>query len=137
MKLSKEEFSKLQKHWYQRLADTGFKDVEELKDGKLILTEEIGQYHYRKTDAFRILMKEEYFRAICQMVQDIDTRFRNSIDKYILSRYSEGAKIKTIMVELSTQGCQLRRNSIRFIIRRYEVQWGLKSYGPNQLNVYK
>jgi hypothetical protein len=79
-------------------------------------------------------MKEEYFRCMSQKALDENTFFRNETDKHILIRYSEGAKIKVIMEELSKLGMNKARDSIRYIVRRYEMAWGLKHYSPKQLH---
>lgn len=135
MKLSREEFKKLQLEWYRVLSESGFNDIEELKDGELILKES-ASFCYRHTpNTFDIFMKEEYYRIIAQCVQDQDTKFKNETHRYILIRHSEGAKIKTIGEELKDRGCARDRKTIRLIIRRYQMAWGLKNYGPKQLGM--
>ncbi len=82
-------------------------------------------------------MKEEYFTVMYQMSQDETTAFRNETDKYILIRHSEGLTAKEIIKELALLGKAMHRHSIRFIIRKYEMAWGIKSYTNKQLNVVK
>ncbi len=82
-------------------------------------------------------MKEEYFRILGQAVQDEETVFRNDTDRYILTRHSEGAKIKMIMKELEAKGKAKARDSIRYIIRRYEMAWGIRQYSQVQLHIKK
>lgn len=140
MKLTKDEFKKLQREWYQKLADLGFKDIEEFKGEELVLKESYNDCfrpnRHNKSE-FDRSMQEEYFRCLAHKAFDETTVYRNEIDKHILIRYSEGAKIKTIITELSVLKKPLRRNTIRFIIKRYEMAWGLKNYKPNELNIYK
>lgn len=82
-------------------------------------------------------MKEEYFRFMGQMAEDEETFFKNEAHRHILIRHAEGAMISTIVKELESRGIRRRRLSIRMIIRRYETAWGLRSYTPNLLNIYK
>jgi hypothetical protein len=134
MKLPKHEFKKLQKQWYKILKDSGFNDIEREKDEQLVLTQ-TAAYPFRNTDEFLRIIKEEYFRCMSQKALDENTVFRNEIDKYILLRHSEGAKIKIIGEELVSRGTSRDRKSIRIIIRRYEMAWGIRFYGPRELNL--
>jgi len=134
MKLPKHEFKRLQSHWYKKLADDGFIDIEKEKNGSHILIQG-AIYPFRNNDSFVRLIKEEYFRTIGQITHDEKTEFRNEIDQYILIRYSDGARIKTIVEELILRGTPKERKTIRIIIRRYEMAWGIRYYNQQQLNV--
>ncbi len=120
MKPTKEEFKKLQKLWYKRLEESGFKDIEKLED---------------KPVYDPPYLTKEYYELIYQAVQDEKTVFRNNIHKYILTRHSEGAQIKAIVRELLGQGTPRDRKSIRIIIRKYEMAWNIRHYTLKQLNV--
>jgi hypothetical protein len=80
------------------------------------------------------MMKEEYYRLISQYVSSETTVFRSEVDQYILTRHAEGAKHSAIVSELEARGISKHRHSIRFIIRRYEMAWGIKKYSDKQLN---
>ncbi len=136
MKLSKEEFRTLRAYWYNLIAESGFQDVEELKGDDLVL-KQTASYCYRATTELSRHMKEEYFRCLSQNALDEFTVYRNHIDKHILIRYSEGAKIKTIVQELDELGLSRDRKSIKFIIRRYEKAWGIRHYEAHELNNIK
>lgn len=136
MKLTRDEFLRLQQTWYQKLSDLGFNDIEKLQGDELVLSQ-TASYCYRNGDPFTRAMKEQYFRFMSQAVYDENTEFKNEVHRHIMIRHSEGAKIKTILKELHARGTARNRNSIRFIIRKYEVAWGLRSYNPSQLNVKK
>ena len=133
MKMSKEELKRLQLEWYQKLADDGFRDVEVLKGEELILRQSIN-YPFRNTNSFTREMKEQYFTVMGQFALDENAHYRNEVDKYILIRHSEGAKIKDIVLELHAKEMPRGRASVRFIIRRYEMIWGIKFYTDKQLN---
>lgn len=136
MKLTRDEFLRLQKHWYQRLSESGFKDIERL-DGEELVLDRPAPEDYFRVSPFEREMREQYYLAICHAVFSDETFFRNEIDRYILSRHAEGAKAKHIAEELKTRGIIRHRHSIRFIVRKYEMAWGLRSYNDKQLNVKK
>lgn len=134
--MNKDEFRKLQQSWYKILSESGFKDIEELRGDDLVL-KHTASFCYRASDELSRGIKEEYFRTLSQNALDEETVYRNEIDKHILIRYSEGARIKTITEELLLLGFSRDRKSIKFIIRRYENAWGIKHYQPHQLNNVK
>lgn len=136
MKLSKEEFRCLQQTWYKTLSETGFKDIEKISGDELVLVQTASAC-YRNTDEFTRGMKEEYFRCMAQFANDEETVFRNSIDRHILTRHAEGAKINVISAELKERGVTRNRASVRFIIRKYEAAWGLRAYDSRKLNTRK
>lgn len=135
-KLSKDEFRSLQKHWYEKLSKLGFKDIETFKGGDFVLIQ-TAAHCYGGADEFVRESKADYFAAIARAAMDDGTFYRNEIDKHIIIRYSEGAKIKEIVEELLAKGTPRHRHSIRFIIRRYVMAWGLKHFNFTQLNIKK
>lgn len=133
MKLTKDEFKKLQLEWYEKLKAMGFKDAEESKDDGFVLAQS-ASYCFRNVDGLTKFLKEEYYRRMAQESLDSQTVYKNAAHKHILIRHSEGAKIKTIVQELIELGLPRNRNSVRFIIRRYEMLWGFRNYNYKQLN---
>lgn len=136
MKIPRDEFKRLQQQWYQKLVEHGFRDIEKSIGEELVLIHDAA-YCYREVDAFERQMKEEYFRCMGQIVNDEDTEYRNDIDRYILIRHAEGAKVKSITKELEAKGTPRHRHSVRFIIRSYEMSWGIRKYTDKQLNMRK
>jgi hypothetical protein len=146
MKLTKDEFRKLQREWYKKLEESGFKDIERFKDDELVFkrsgidNSRCIEWYIEATDLGTIeelsegAIKAEYFRIIAQTAKDEETTYRNEVDRHILIRHSEGAKIKTIVTELQELGMPRHRLSVRFIIRRYEMLWGLRRWTRRQLN---
>lgn len=133
MKLNKDEFRNLQNEWYQKLSKEGFRDIEKLKGDELVLSQ-FASHCFCGMDVLSRFLKEQYFRYISQIALDEDTFFRNDIDRHILIRHSEGAMIKVIVEELEDMGSPRHRHSVRFIIRRYQIKWGLRKYSDKQLN---
>lgn len=124
------EFKALQQAWYQRLQAGGFQDAEELIGDDLVLRQS-ASHVYRDDDPLRH-SKEEYYCIVAQKVQE--TQFPNDIDRFILTRHAEGKKQIHICRELEQIGVRRHKVTIKFKIRIYEMQWGLRTYTPRQLN---
>lgn len=128
MKLTDEEFQKLREQWYKTLEDTGFKDIEKSNDkleaDKLVRLQKA--HSFFDQNGHLVNAKQEYFQILFQTVNDSTVIFHTELDKYILTRYAEGARIKTIVDELKKMNTPRGRDSIRFIIKRYEKKWGIR-----------
>ncbi len=133
MKLNKDEFRALQITWYEKLSQSGFKDIEKFKGDELVLAQS-ASHCFGNLDALSSFLKASYFRLLAQLIYDETTVFRNEVDRHILIRYSEGMKIKYIVQELKMLKMPRDRNSVRFIVRRYEMIWGIRNYTAKQLH---
>lgn len=133
MKLADKERLRLQKVWYEKLAEAGYEDIEHFVADRLVLKKSV-MYPFKHTDFERMTIQQEYFRLLGIKVNDEETYFKSEVDRYILTRHAEGTKSKTIELELKGRGTPRHRHSIRFIIRRYEFRWGIKSYSERELN---
>lgn len=122
MPLSPEEFKDLQEFWYNRLKEEGFKDIE--KVGEMRKASSL----YRGIEFELIDQKERYFALMGHAVNDQETGFRSEIDRHIMTRHADGARIRVIVDELAINGTPRTRKSVRMIIRRYESAWGIKYY---------
>lgn len=141
MTTSKEQFEALQREWYQKLADSGFDDAEVLVNGEMHLVHRSFQLFFtrpwkkkRKFSVDEINQIADYYMALRGFVECPETEFRNEIDKIVMSKHAEGSKIKDIWLELKAYGKTRDRYSIRIIIRRYEMAWGLRCYTRKQLH---
>lgn len=137
MKIDSSAFIALQNIWYDKLQDAGFKDIEERdEENNFYLLPDAHSNPYYRYNVPKELkeIKKEYYRCISEIVNSNETFFSREIDKIIMIRHAEGAKIKTIIEELHTHGMHRDRRAIRFIIRRYEMKWHLKYYSPRQLD---
>jgi hypothetical protein len=120
-----EQFKKQQREWYERLKETGFRDIEVLIGNE----QKLMQYSrpYRDVD------KLEYYQTLTHHF--FQEKFENETHKWIMLWRSDGWKIREIserlkMMELSPS----HRETVRYIIRRYEVKWNIKQYKPSQLS---
>lgn len=127
MKPNKKDIIALQKHWYSILKESGFQDAEKLIRGEPQLIE-YAEHCYRWDDEFSVWCKESYYAMLGQAIESEHGAFRNEIDRYILIRYSEGARIKEIVDELIARNQKRDRKTVRVIIKRYEALWGIRFY---------
>lgn len=128
------EFKSLQKDWYKALADEGFVDAEELIGEELVLRQTAAHPYQGLPEVVR-QSKEDYFRLLAQHTQK--EVFKRSVDRWILALRSQGHQIKTICAYLIVMDMARERKTVRFIIRKYEMKWGIREYTPKQLNYLK
>lgn len=133
-------FHKLQKYWYRRLAQSGFKDIEDdnqvlasdLCNHEIMFNEEEETCYENKIEAES---QDIYYRRLSEAINDPSVTFKNEAHWYIMTRHAEGAMIEEIVRELIALGMRRERKSIRFIIRRYEMKWKIRFYTRKQLNL--
>lgn len=126
-----QHFKALQKDWYKRLEDLGFRDAEKIVGDELVLRQ-CAAHMYKDTDELSRQHKADYYNILSQQVHH--ATFSNNVDQLILSLYADGKKIKAICDELEKIGERRCRGTIRYTIRKYEMSWGMKEYTPQQLN---
>ena len=125
-----DDFKALQQKWYGILREAGFVDIE--ISGKLW---DLHKY-YGALHPVRRMAREQYYRLINLAIADESVKFKSEIDRYIMHRHAEGTKINAIAQELDERDMSRSVRSIRVIIRRYEMAWGIRTYTPQQLNRY-
>lgn len=134
MKQKKTDLKALQKIWYQKLKESGFVDIEK---GSSIVFEtvtsssnKIRTVYVKKEDRD---IEEEYYRRLYQAAHSQTARYKNRADKIILTCFADGLTITEITKILCEAKCPRHRHTIRFIIRRYEMLWGIRFYNKDQL----
>ena len=134
-----DDFKKLNAEWQEKLAISGFVDAEvPVKpqdtifrgDGSYRLKVSTGDV-FRKDNIVELQEKAAYFDLLVSYVQNEE--FPNKADKLIMTKRSEGMKIKEISEELKKRGFKSHRQTIRYVIRRYETKWLIKKWQPNQM----
>jgi hypothetical protein len=131
-------FKKLQQAWYAKLEASGFVDAEEQVQGEMVLRQSATPHSFRDGTATEVTARAEYYQVLGEMVEAFE--FDSEIDRTILTMFAEGAKIRSICEALSRGIPSLRqrrrrcRGTVRFTIRKYEMQWGLRKYSPRELN---
>lgn len=141
MKTNDPEFRDLQKEWYLKLAEDGFNDAETLTAHGMRLKQEHRRFFRTRGDKDRdmwqsvfIEAKTNYYLRLTHKVNDPDTEFKSDLDRIILSLHSEGFSKVQIVQFLEAFGYKRKRKAIIYLIRRYEHEWGLKTYSQKQLN---
>lgn len=124
-------FKKLQSEWYKKLKDTGFQDAEEIVGGEQKLKQNAPNV-YRQADPVYIESKARYFELLTQHVASY--RFSEPIDRTIMGLKSQGFKISEICSRLKQMGVPKHRQTVRFIVRRYEHNWGIRRWTPEEMN---
>lgn len=129
------KFKDLQKAWYDKLSEDGFKDVEKVCGNELQLRQS-AMHPYCKAgvvlDELDRYCVESYFIMLSQFANN--SSFDDKVDELILGWYADGRKIKAICEELQKRGDYRCRVTVRMTIRKYEMLWGIKKYTPKQLN---
>jgi hypothetical protein len=94
-KMSKKQFADLQAAWYQKLADSGFKDIEwtDHKTG-------YGQNSYVKPENRRVLKPEtftakQYYYAMADAYLAHNTRLKG-VDRFLFKMHADGATYQEI-----------------------------------------
>lgn len=122
----------LQREWDLILAATGFKDIEKTIGRDRVLIQ-FASNAYRQADQLTRESKIAYYDLLCEKINT--SAFLNEVDRRVMTMYSQGAKIKQIIDELTHSGHSIHRQTCRFIIRRYESIWGIKAWSNKQQNL--
>jgi hypothetical protein len=118
------QFKKLQEKWYKKLK--GFNDIESNEKLK-----QNAPNCYRQADIVERNAKLNYYLLLGEKINE--NKFDCYEDKLIITRIAEGYQIKDISAELKKLKKKCHRQTIRFIIRKYELRWGLKKWNQEQL----
>ena len=117
-----EKFKRIERVWEEKLRQSGFNDIENA--GKK-LKQNAGN-SYRTVISTVIDGKQRYFELLSQHFHD--EVFTDEIERFVMERRSQGAKIKEIVIDLKGMGVKRRthRETIRLIIQSYENKWKIK-----------
>lgn len=120
-------FKGLQKEWEKRLLESGFIDHEngdQLKQN--------AANSYRRANALLREAKLEYFQIIIHQIYrhgyippDMDP-----LDLTVMVMRGNG-----LSINLVAERNKIHRQTVRFIIRRYEHQWGIRSWTLAERNL--
>jgi hypothetical protein len=117
-------FKNLQADWYQKLAETGFEDIEKLTGQGLVLKQTSKNRKIdRKTPEVKAAIAG-YFRLFSESAATGD--FDNEIDRVVITLYTSGVKTCRILEHLREHNMRRCRTSVFYIIKKYEKKWGIK-----------
>lgn len=126
------DFKALQESWYRRLEAEGFQDAEKVVRDELVLKQSANNSYRGQAELTRDI-KECYYRILAQQLQEAE--FRNEADQLVMTWHADGRKIKDIVVELERRGQRRCRYTVRIIIRRYEMKWGVREHSRQKLHL--
>lgn len=117
------KFLALQREWNEKLLASGFVDAEKLIDGDFVL-KQFAKNSYRQCHSIAREAKLRYYELLSSFNEEYE--FNDPIEKLIMARRSQGISIKEISEELRDLNARCHRQTIRTIIRKYEIKWGLR-----------
>lgn len=126
------EFKDIEKTWERLLFKSGFVDAERTKNGQRVLKNQSADA-YRQASAETREARVQYYRNLCY--HTYRTVFLKLIDRFVMTRRSDGVSIKQIVIEIEAHGGKIHRQTVRYIIRRYEHQWGIRFWAKEDRNL--
>lgn len=126
------EFKDLECEWNKRLIASGFKDIEHTKHGERVLKQYAFNAYLQADDKTR-LAREQYYHLIAMNVAVHS--FNKLLDEIVMTKFAEGLFIKQIVLDLNKLGFSIHRQTVRFIVRRYEHEWGIKYWTLKERNL--
>lgn len=127
-------FHELRDYWYQKLAESGFVDQEELTGTSLMTLRQRALHSVAYESHEQRCGRQEYYRRLRELASE--ATFDSDIDRIIITMTAEGARQKEIELALNAVGVRRPprflsekrrcRESIRLTVRKYERRWGLR-----------
>lgn len=114
-------FNSLLKEWNERLAESGFKDVEEFREGSFQLKKTGSENRYRTAAPTVRAARAQYYEIIGDHL--VNTTFDTEKEKEILCLYYEGFSQAEIQRRLGIEG---HRSKVYGKIYKWLRAWGLK-----------
>lgn len=125
-------FKSLSKKWNKVLEDNGFEDAEiELKEDRVLKQRSTNSY--RQASQLERDSRLEYYCFLGHLANN--TVFPNELEKFVMIKHAEGLTIKEILDEISLRGIKKHRRTIGYIIRRWQMKWGLKHWSLLQMKI--
>lgn len=118
------KFKELDKEWRTRLESSGFKDAEELRGNGEIVLRQNSSNSYRNLSQVQRENRLKYYE-ILEAKLHLE-QFENKIHRLIMERRAEGIQIKNISEELKVLDEACHRQTVRKVIRKYEIKWGIR-----------
>jgi uncharacterized protein Smg (DUF494 family) len=128
------QFQAINKNWNSKLSESGFKDAEIEKHGEFYLKKHshCDNRHHENVAIVRE-NKQAYFHILDEYIQK-ETDFPDESDRLIMELTAQGFHICEISETLRSLFLKKNhRNTIRFIRRRYEHKWGIKTWKPEDM----
>lgn len=118
------QFKELESHWYDLLQLNGFQDHEKKVKGEMVLRQNAGN-SYRGAEELEREMKALYY-SIVKGKASTEEQFKDEVEKLVMHMRGEGIKIAKICEELRDMGERCHRQTVRQIIQKWEIRWGIR-----------
>ena len=125
-------FRQQAKIWNKKLKDSGFNDQEIEIAGERVLNQRSTNAYKQATELER-QCRLDYFRLLGYLANN--TIFPNRLEQFILLSHAEGKTTPEIAEEMKTHGVIKNKRTIGFIIRRWQMRWGIKTWTLKQMNL--
>lgn len=119
----------MQRSWYSKLKEEGFLDREQEENEGSISS--FVPFVDTPMSELKYSTRLDYFLCMSQWIEQEE--FQNPRDKIIMFMRSEGFQIKEIVDSLKSQGYSCHRQTIRFIIRKFENKWKIRLWEKKQM----
>ena len=131
----KKTFKVLLVKWNKKLEDTGFEDCEVELEKDRVLKQGSATRHYKDLTQFERDSNLEYFYFLGHLANN--TVFPNELEKIIMLKHSEGATVNEIIESAKLKKLSVCKKTVRYIIRRWQMKWGIRSWSLRQMNLKK
>lgn len=121
------QFRELEEKWNNILTESGFEDAERTVKGQRVLKQQAAN-SYRQIQKINREARLEYYQLLSQHLHQED--FPNETDKTVITLLSDGFKLIEIASILD-----IHRQTVRFIKRRYEHKWMIRTWNSKQMNL--
>lgn len=117
MSKKSDELMKLTEIWYQKLKESGFKDIEQLdKSNEYRLKEWDSCYFHLRNDPDIFDIKREYYYQANQFLHSYS--FKSETDRHAWQLHSEGVGFREIAKSLRSKGTRTNKDIVATVIRR-------------------
>lgn len=124
-----EKFNEEKEIWDQKLKDEGFNDIETTSNGERVLKQSAYKVMHN-TNSFNAFMKASYYQILSAHVSRFN--FELKLDHLIMTLRADGISIAEICRRVKKTGMSVHRDTARCIIRRYEHNWGIRTWAVKQ-----
>jgi len=116
-------FKKLARVWEEILAKDQTTNAEKLVNGRLVLRQGATNC-YRQANEVARENKLRYYELLGANFHREE--FTDDVEAFVMEQRAHGIKIQRICLELKAMGERCHRETVRGIIRKYELKWGIK-----------
>lgn len=124
---SRTDFEQLQSHWYQKLKEDGFEDIETSMGNSSKLKAWHSVYFHARHSPENFAFQEEYYRRASIFLEDYS--FSSHLEEEIWRYHTYGFSIRDTAKDLQTMGFKINKDQINqtlqelaYIMRFYPLE---------------